>query len=48
MGTDSAMKALREGDVRPGPEEDEEGWDVKTLEMEDGGVLEVSKCFNVY
>lgn len=42
MGTDSAMKALREGDVRPGPEEDEEGWDVKTLEMEDGGVLEIA------
>jgi hypothetical protein len=41
MGTESAIRAIREGRERPGPDEDTDGWQVKTLELEDGGVLEV-------
>jgi len=36
-----AVEAMREGRMRPGPDEDEEGWLVKALEMDAGGKLEV-------
>ncbi len=39
-----AIMALREGRIRPGPDEDAEGWQIKSFDAEGGSTLEVRSC----